>query len=90
MRLLAKTWIKLYRTETREIFQEASNAFVWPPQNKLISNTDLHKIDETRESLTVVGGDLSVNDRNFDRQTQSDYNISNHIQYVTNEEACLQ
>ena len=33
------------------------------------SNSDLNRIDENRGSIAVEGGDLLVNERNFERQT---------------------
>ena len=37
---------------------------------RMNSITDLYKIDEIPGSVTVEGGGLSVNERNFDQQTR--------------------
>ena len=39
--------------------------------NRINSNTDLSKIDETFGNNTVEVSNLLVNERNFDRQTQT-------------------
>ena len=45
--------------------------------NRKNSNTDSNKIVENRGNNTVKGGDLSVNERNFDRKTHTHH--SNYL-----------
>ena len=40
------------------------------------SHTDLYRIDETRGNITVEEGDLLVNEKNIDRQTQAHHIFS--------------
>ena len=39
--------------------------------SSIISNSKLNKIDETPGNIAVEGGDLSVNEKNVDRQTRT-------------------
>ena len=39
--------------------------------SRINSNTDLSRIDETRDNITVEEGDLLVNEKNIHRQTHA-------------------
>ena len=39
--------------------------------SRIKSHTDLNRSDETRDNITVEGGDLLVNENNIDRQTHT-------------------
>ena len=39
--------------------------------SRINSKTDLHNVDETRGNISVDGGDLLVNDKNFDQQSHT-------------------
>ena len=41
--------------------------------SKINSHTDLNRIDETRRSIFVEGGDWLVNEKSIDRQTHTYY-----------------
>ena len=45
-------------------------------------HTDLNRIDETRGSITVEGGELPCNERDFDRQTHTQHRASPHLCYA--------
>ena len=49
-------------------FSRNIECFQMTASNRINSQTDLKRIDETRGSIAVVGGDLTVNERNFDRK----------------------
>ena len=44
--------------------------------SRINSNTSVNKIDETRVSIAVEGGDLLVNERNFDRQAHTHHTMA--------------
>ena len=43
-------------------------------QSRINSHTHLNRIDETRGSITVQGGDLTINEKNFERQAHNHRN----------------
>ena len=43
--------------------------------SRVNSHTDLNRIDETRDNITVEEGDLLVNERNIDRQTHAHHTV---------------
>ena len=43
--------------------------------SRIHSRTDLNRIDETRENITVEEGDLMVNEKKIDQQSHTYHNI---------------
>ena len=46
-------------------------------------NTDLNKIDDVRGDITIEGGELSLNERNFDRQTHTHHNGRDNLLLIS-------
>ena len=51
-------------------FSRNIECFQMTASNRINSQTDLKRIDETRGSIAVVGGDLTVNERVLNGKTQ--------------------
>ena len=57
--------------------------------SRINSNTDLNRIDETRGNITVVTGDLSVNERNTDRHKHTHHNPNGRFSWSSPKNGAL-